>query len=297
MNHPIALALFAYASWGLVPAYWKQLPSFDAKELILWRVLFSAVFLLPILAWRKESSSIVGILCQPRSSMGLLSTSLLIGFNWSLYIWAVTNGHIVESSLGYFLNPLINMLLGTVLLKERLNNRQLAACALATFGVALLTWQAGMLPWISLLLALSFGLYGYLRKTLRLPTVPATTGEALILSAPALLGLFWLYTHGGLHANVATPSEWLWLSASGLVTSLPLLAFAAAAVALPLTAMGFFQFLSPTLQFLLGVFVYGEPFTREQWFSFSFIWLGLALFLLDLALRSGIACRARASRK
>jgi len=163
--------------------------------------------------------------------------------------------------------------------------------------VALLTWQAGTLPWISLLLALSFGLYGYLRKTLRFPTVPATTGETLLLSVPALLGLFWLSAHSGLHASVATPAEWMWLSASGLVTSLPLLAFAAAAVALPLTVMGFFQFLSPTLQFLLGVFVYGEPFTREQWLSFSFIWLGLALFLLDLALRSGIACRARTSRK
>lgn len=291
------MAIFAYACWGLVPAYWKQLPGFTSRELICWRVLFSVVSLLPILAWRKETSSILTLLRSPRSTIGLLATSLLIGFNWSLYIWAVTHGHIVESSLGYFLNPLFNMALGTVLLKERLNRFQLAACALASAGVALLTWQTGSLPWISLLLAVSFGLYGYLRKVMRFPTLSATFLETTVLAVPALLGLFWLQTQGGLHASVAAPKEWLWLSLCGLVTTVPLLAFAEAAIALPLTAMGFLQFLSPTFQFLLGVFVYDEPFRTEQWLSFSFIWTGLALFLFDLALRSGITCRAASSRK
>ena len=295
MKNPIALAIFAYACWGLVPAYWKQLPGFSSPELISWRVLLSVISLLPILAWKKESSSILAILRNRRLTIGLLGTSLLIGFNWSLYIWAVTNGHIVESSLGYFLNPLFNMALGTLLLKERLNRLQLAACALASFGVALLTWQTGALPWISLLLAASFGLYGFLRKVLRFPTLAATFSESVALSVPALLGL--LLFAGQLHAPVASLKEWLWLSLSGLVTALPLLAFAAAAVALPLSAMGFLQFLSPTFQFLLGVFAYDEPFRAEQWLSFSFIWMGLALFLFDLALRSGIACRARSSRK
>jgi len=294
---PVALAIFAYACWGLVPAYWKQLPGFDSRELICWRVFLSVVSLLPILAWRKESSSILALLRSRRSSVALLASSLLIGFNWSLYIWAVTNGHIVESSLGYFLNPLFNMALGTILLKERLNRLQVAACTLAAVGVALLTWQAGSLPWISLLLAVSFGLYGFLRKTMRFPTLPATFLETVALAVPAGIALCWLSTQGEIHAPVASLKELLWLSLSGLITTIPLLAFAEAAVALPLTAMGFLQFLSPTFQFLLGVFVYGEPFRPEQWLSFSFIWAGLVLFLFDLALRSGIACRAPPSRK
>lgn len=294
---PLALAVIAYAWWGLVPAYWKQLPGFPSAELILWRVLFSLVSVLPFLLWRKEFSSISAILRSRRSSIGLLSTSMLIGFNWSLYIWAVTNGHIVESSLGYFLNPLINMALGVVLLKERLNRWQSLAFLFAALGVAWLTYSAGKPPWIALLLAFSFALYGYGRKLLRLPTLAATSAETALLTFPALAALAWLHSRGALHGPEASLSEWAWMSAAGLITTIPLLAFAEAAVHLPLTVLGFVQFLSPSLQFLLGVFVYREPFTATHAAGFALIWAGLAIFLLDLARRSGFACSPFSSRK
>jgi len=281
----------------LVPAYWKQLPGFHSGELILWRILLSSISLLPFLLYRNETSSIIQILRSKRLAIGCVTTSLLIGFNWSLYIWAVTSGHIVESSLGYFLNPLLNMALGTFLLRESLNRFQLLACALAFFGVSFLTWQTGKIPWIALLLAISFAAYGYLRKVLRFPTLAATFSETALLSIPALIGLLWLSGKGELHAPVASSSELAWLMLSGLITAIPLLAFAQAAIHLPLTAMGFLQFLSPTLQFLLGVLVYNEPFGKDRWASFAFIWAGLALFLFDLARRNGFTCWPRLMRK
>lgn len=284
-SSPLALALLAYACWGFVPAYWKQIPAFSAWELILWRVVFSALALLPALAWRREFPSLFALLRAPRSAFALIGTSCLIGFNWSLYIWAVTSGHIVESALGYFLNPLLNVALGTFLLKERMSFQQKLACLLASLGVAWLTWSAGQLPWIALLLAFSFAAYGLGRKLARLPTLPATTAETLILAPPAAFGLVWLHAHGGLHASVAGPGEWAWLSLSGPVTAIPLLAFAEAAVHLPLTVMGFVQFVSPSLQFLLGVLVYREPFSLEKAAGFALIWAGLAFFVVDLARR------------
>lgn len=283
---PLALALFAYASWGLVPAYWMQVPHFTSWELIAWRVLLSFASCLPILAWRREFHSLFRLLRAPSSCFALLGTAFLIGFNWSLYIWAVTNGHIVESSLGYFLNPLLNMALGTALLKEKMSPLQWLAFSLAAAGVAWLTWAAGSLPWIALLLALSFALYGLGRKLLRLPTLPATTAEAFFLAPVALGALFFLSTReGGLHGAGAPASEWLWLSLAGLVTTIPLLAFAEAAVQLPLTVLGFVQFVSPSLQFLLGVGVYGEPFTATRALGFALIWAGLGFFLADLGRR------------
>jgi chloramphenicol-sensitive protein RarD len=286
---PLGLALFAYAWWGFVPAYWKQIPQFPALELILWRVVFSSVSLLPFLAWRKDFSSILRLLRSPSSTIALIGTAGLIGFNWSLYIWAVTSGHILESSLGYFLNPLLNMALGTILLKERLNRTQWLAFSLAAAGVAWLTWSAGKPPWIALLLALSFTLYGLGRKLARLPTLPATSVETFFLTVPAALGIFFLASRHGLHAPVANNTEWAWLSLSGLVTTIPLLAFAEAAVRLPLSVLGFVQFVSPSLQFLLGVMVYREPFTAEKGIGFALIWTGLAFFLADLAKRSRFA--------
>lgn len=282
---PLALAVFAYASWGLVPAYWKQIPHFTSWELIAWRVLLSFASCLPLLAWRGEFSSMFRLLRAPSSGVALLGTALLIGFNWSLYIWAVTNGHIVESSLGYFLNPLLNMALGTLLLKERMSPLQWAAFALAAAGVAWLTWSAGTPPWIALLLASSFAFYGLARKLLRLPTLPATSLETMFLAPAAAAGL-WHLSGSGLHGAGAPAVELAWLALAGLVTTIPLLAFAEAAVHLPLTVMGFVQFVSPSLQFLLGAVVYGEPFTASQALGFALIWAGLGFFLADLARRA-----------
>lgn len=296
LKTPLGLAVLAYGWWGFVPAYWKQLPDFPSWELIGWRVLFSLLSLFPVLLWRGTFSSTFKLLRSASSLAALTVSTLFIGFNWSLYIWAVTNGHIVESSLGYFLNPLLNMALGTLLLKEKMNPLQKVSFLLAALGVAWLTWSTGRPPWIALLLALSFALYGLTRKLARLPTLQATSVETLYLLPPALLGLAWLHqnTPQGLHAFSASSIEWGWLILSGIVTTVPLLAFAEAALFLPLTVLGFVQFLSPSLQFFLGVFVYHEPFSLARATGFLFIWTGLAFFILDLARRSRIASRANA---
>lgn len=284
---PLAMAIFAYAWWGFVPAYWKQLPLFSSWELISWRVALSLLSLLPVLAWRREFPAVWQLIRRPSSCAGLLATAFLIGFNWSLYIWAVTNGHIIESSLGYFLNPLMNMAIGTVVLKERLNGVQRLAFLLAALGVGWLTWRAGSLPWIALLLALSFTLYGLGRKLLRLPTLPATAVETVFLFPPAAALLYSLWgSAAGVHGFVAGGSEWAWLALAGPVTTIPLLAFAEAAIALPLTTLGFIQFVSPTFQFLLGFAVYHEPFSPDRALGFALIWAGLGFFVSDLYSRN-----------
>jgi chloramphenicol-sensitive protein RarD len=286
-SSPLALAFFAYGCWGFFPAYWKQIPQFSSYELMAWRVILSLFSLIPLLAWRREFPTLLKLMIKPGSFFGLLGTALIIGFNWSLYIWAVTNGHIVESSLGYFLNPLMNLAIGALVLKEKLNPPQKLAFLLASLGVAWLTYTAGAPPWIALLLALSFTLYGLGRKFLHLPTLPATTAETFFLAPAAAAALFYLATGPtGLHAGVASSGELFWLALAGLVTAIPLLAFAAAAVALPLTVLGFTQFISPSLQFLLGVVVYKEPFSQTRAFGFFLIWSGLAFFLGDLARRA-----------
>lgn len=280
MSRPELLALFAYAWWGLVPIYWKVLRAFPAEELILFRIVLSVATLLPLYLALPRVSLLAR---QPkRVALGLLATSLLIGFNWYLYVWAVNHDHVVESSLGYFINPLVNVALGTLLLGEKMRPAQKLASGLAGLGVAWLTWQTGQLPWIAVLLALSFAFYGYLRKILHLPTIQATFWESLVLALPALGALWFLQSAGKAHAFTAPWTELALLSVCGLVTTVPLLTFAEAAKHLPFVTLGLFQFLSPSLQFLLGVFLYGEPFGAGQWLAFGLIWTGLGIFARDL---------------
>jgi chloramphenicol-sensitive protein RarD len=287
MMSPTLLALFAYGWWGFVPLYWKLLPVFAAEELILYRILLSCVFLLPFCLSLRRRRQLASLLADRRLAGGLLLSGALIGFNWYLFVWAVSAGRVVEASLGYFINPLMNVVLGTLLLGETLNRAQKGACLLAAGGAALLTAGTGLFPWVAFLLALSFALYGLVRKLLRVPTIPGTFLETLVLTGPAVLGLLWLYgpgPEGG--AAQATSFHWIVLAFCGLVTTVPLLAFAEAAKGLRLVSLGFFQFLSPSIQFLLGIFLFREPFGLLQWLSFLLIWAGLALFLLDLTRRS-----------
>lgn len=281
MSRPALLALLAYGWWGFVPVYWKLLRDFPSEELILYRVLLSALFLIPIVLWRRQGRVLLEFARSPRISFGLFLSSLLIGFNWFLYVWAVNHDHVVDASLGYFLNPLMNVALGTLLLGETMRRNQWIACAFAAAGAALLVWYTGKVPWIALLLAVSFALYGLFRKQLKVATFPGTLWETLLLTAPSALALIWMFQRGEAHAASASWGLLGLLSLAGFVTTVPLLAFAEAAIHLPLSVMGFFQFLSPSFQFLLGVFAYGEPFAPMQWLSFAFIWAGLAIFLLD----------------
>jgi chloramphenicol-sensitive protein RarD len=278
---PTALALLAYAWWGFVPVYWKLLHAVPAEELILYRVLLSCLFLAPIVWWRKQSGDLWQFAKSARISLGLFVSSLLIGFNWYLYVWAVNHDHVVDASLGYFLNPLVNVAFGTIFLQERMRRAQWGACFVAALGAGLLVWYTGKLPWIALLLAISFAFYGLLRKQLRVSTFPGTLWETLLLAIPSLIALLFLLKGGQSQALQGSTSMLLLLSLAGFITTVPLLAFAEAAKQLPLSVMGFFQFLSPSIQFILGVFVYNEPFSPTQWLAFACIWLGLGIFLLD----------------
>lgn len=277
--NPTALAIIAYAWWGFVPVYWKLLQSFPSKELILYRILLSTVFLLPFFFLKSIGPKIPW---TRKNILGLFASGLLIGFNWFLYVWSVNHGHVVDASLGYFLNPLINVALGTLVFRDKMKNLQKIACALAALGVGLLVLHTGNFPWIAFLLASSFAMYGLVRKILHVPTIRGTFVETMLLTPVALLGLYWLWQHGYSHFPQATSKELWLLSLAGIVTTVPLLAFAESAKYLTLSTMGFFQFISPSLQFLLGVFVYHESFGGIQWAAFSFIWMGLLLFLVDL---------------
>lgn len=283
---PASLAVLAYAWWGLVPIYWKLLIAFPAQELILYRVLLSSLFLMPFFLRGPRKAELRKLLFSRRSLVGLLASGLLIGFNWYLYVWAVNSGHVVETSLGYFINPLMNVALGMLILGEKMRRNQKIACGFAAVGALVLAISTGTFPWIALALALSFALYGLTRKMLSLPTVPATFLETLFLSLPAGIALAFLYKLGHGHAPSAHAGELALLLFCGIVTTVPLLAFAEAAKGMPLSVLGFFQFIAPSLQFLLGVFVFKEPFGLHQWLSFSLIWIGLAFFIVDLWKRS-----------
>jgi len=279
--NPIYLALLAYGWWGVVPLFWKHLAQIPSEELILYRILFSSLFLLPFLLPRSKQKILAALLTSPRKLAGLFLSGTLIGFNWYLYIWAVNHDFVVQSSLGYFINPLVNVALGTIVLGERMRPLQKIACLVAAIGVVTLSFATGAVPWIALLLAFSFAFYGLTRKLLNVPTVAGTFIETVILSLPSAFVLIWLGESGV--GITSTSREWVLLAFSGVVTTVPLLAFAEAARSMPLSVLGFFQFISPSIQFLLGVFVFLEPFAFSQWLAFILIWLGLGVFLADLA--------------
>lgn len=272
-----------------MPAFWKLLQQFPADELILFRILFSAAFLFPLAFGFRGFGS-----WTKRQWWGLLISGACIGANWFLYVWAVNNGKVVEASLGYFLNPLLNVAIGALILKEKLNLRQKGSCALAAIGLCYLLIFTGTLPLISLLLAGTFALYGFLRKQIQVPTLPATFIETVFMAIPALPIFLVYWNSPSSQFHQATTTQWILITLTGLVTTLPLLAFAEAAKKLSFSNLGLFQFISPSLQFLLGVFVFHEPFSSAKWIAFSFVWTGFFLFLFDLYL---LAKRSKRSRR
>lgn len=281
MRRGTLLAGSAYVLWGLLPIYWKALSSVAPAEILVHRILWSVVICLVLLALRKNWGWLRDGLRHPAAFRVSVVTAVLLAVNWLVYIWATNNGHIVESSLGYFINPLVNVLLGTVILHERLRLGQLAAILVATLGVIYLILNAGGLLWISFTLALSFGVYGLLRKTSKLGSLEGLSIEMMILSLPALAFFLLLASRG--ESGFATQS-WtvtLLLVMTGVVTAGPLLLFASGARLVPLTTLGVLQYLAPTLQFLIGVLIYGEAFTQTRLIGFSIIWLALAIYTAE----------------
>ena len=284
MQSGLLAAAAAYIIWGLFPLYFHQLAHLDALEVVLHRSVWSLLFLLGVLAWQRRWAWLGPVVAQPRKLATAAASALLLSTNWLLYIYAVNHGHVLEASLGYFINPLVNVALGVLVLHERPRRMQWLALAVAAAGVAWLTWVAGRPPWVSLALALTFGLYGLLKKTATLGALEGLTLETLLLAPLALPGLLWLSTHGGALAS-APPATWGWLLLAGPITALPLLLFAFGAQRIPMVSLGLLQYLSPSLQFLLGVWVFHEPMQGGRLAGFLLIWMALAIYTADSAWR------------
>ena len=272
--------LAAYGLWGLLPLYFKLLPGVSAVEVVAHRVVWSVVFLGLVLAGYRLYPMLWRALRQPRIIGALALSAVLIAVNWLVYVWAVDTDHVVAASLGYFLNPLVNVLIGTLLLKEKLRRGQLVAVLIAAAGVALLAVGEVQTLWISLTLAASFGFYGLVRKLTPVQSSVGLMIETLLLTAPSLLALGWIARDGVLAFGQAGGTTAL-LIGLGAVTSVPLILFALAARALPMVTLGLMQYVTPTLQFLSGVILFGEHLSAGRWASFLLIWAALALFVWD----------------
>lgn len=280
MNRGILYAIGTYALWGFFPIYWKLLQKVPAPELIGHRIAWSFVLLIAVILMTKQWSEFRATF-NPRT-FGIYSiASLLIGANWLMYVWAVNAGHIVETSLGYFINPLISVLLGLIVLREKLRPAQWLPIGLAFIGVTYLTTKFGQLPWIALGLAFTFGFYGLVKKLAPLSSLHGLTLETGILFIPALAYLGFVEVAGTgafLHKGVTLD---LLMIGAGLVTTVPLLMFASAAKQIPLTMMGVLQYLAPSIQFLIGVFLYKEAFDRTRLIGFNLVWLALIIFWVE----------------
>jgi len=281
MNRALAAAAGAYFIWGLWPLYWRLLESIPALQIMAQRVVWCTAFVLLYLCLRYRLSWLAPLRASPRVLMLLATTALLIGCNWWLYIWAVNAGHVVETSLGYFINPLVSVALGVLVLHERLNPRQWLAVTIALVGVAYLSLKFGQPPWIALGLALSFGAYGLLRKLAQVGAVPGLAVENIVLLLPALAVL--LATSGGSGRIFAGLDGWsiVLLIATGPTTALPLIWFAYGARRVPLSLMGILQYIAPSLQLLCAVLIFNEPFTRTHLVGFACIWAALAIYAMD----------------
>jgi len=274
-------AVSAYVVWGLLPVYWKQIDHLPAQEILGHRIVWLLVTMLLIQMVRRRWDWLARLLRQPAALIPYLGTAALLGLNWFTYIWAINNARIVESSLGYVINPLVNVMLGVIFLRERLRLGQWSAILLATGGVVYLTADYGRLPWIAVTLALTFGFYGLIRKSASLQAIDGMTVEAALMFSPALFYLLRLESVGAGTLGHTTLRVNLLLVMAGVITAIPLIAFNYGAKRITLTAIGILQYIAPTLQFLLGVWAYREPFSPTQLLGFSIIWLALAVYTVE----------------
>ncbi|MFC3440324.1 EamA family transporter RarD [Sphingobium rhizovicinum] len=273
-------AVGAYGLWGLLPLFFRLLHHVDPVEIVTQRVLWSLLLILALLALRNGLPPFLAALRNARLVLPLAGSALMIGINWLTYVWAVNDGHVVAASLGYFLNPLVNVMLGVLVLKERLRRPQMLAIGVASIGVAILAASALTTLWISLALAFSFAFYALLRKLTPVAPMTGLGVETLLLTPLAIAYLVWELRHGGVGFGQDAPTTAL-LIVSGAVTTVPLVLFAIAAQRLPMATLGLLQYLAPTLQFLCGIWLFGERLSVGQMASFGLIWLGLILFATD----------------
>lgn len=278
----VLLGLAAYLIWGLFPLYFQLLTRSSAFEIVAYRIIWSLVFCLILLAVGRNWRRLLAVLKRRRSVLILMAAGLLVTFNWTLYVWGVNNGHAIDAALGYFINPLVNALFGVILLGERMRRLQWVAFAVGTLAVLVLIVGYGEVPWVALGLAVTFGLYGLTKKKVGLlvPPVPGLAIETAAATPFALVYLAWL-SSAGLATVPLVSGYGALVMLAGPVTAIPLLLFAAAAARIPLSTMGILQYAAPILQFLAGWLIIGEQMPLERWIGFGIIWIAVIIFVID----------------
>ncbi|MFO1444128.1 EamA family transporter RarD [Bacillus sp. Bva_UNVM-123] len=281
----IFYAAFSYLIWGILPIYWKLLQNVSSDEILANRIVWSFVFMIMLLLlsrkWREFAQTLRGFRTNKKQLFALLIASLLISGNWFLYIWAVNSNHLIEASLGYYINPLVSVLLGMIVFREKLSLAQYYSFALAIIGVLIITVSYGKFPWIAFLLAFSFGLYGLMKKLVKVDSTIGLTLETLVVTPIAFAYMIFLASKGTLAFLSLSIGTDLLLIGSGAATALPLLFFAKGAQKIPMATLGFLQFIAPTLTLILGVFLYHEHFSNIHLLSFLFIWTAITLYSIS----------------
>lgn len=273
-----AFALTAYVLWGFLPFFMKAVAHIPASEVVAHRIIWSVPLAGLVLVWLGRTADIKAALRSPRMLAMATLTAVLITINWGIYVWAIGAGRAIETALGYYINPLFSIFLGAVLLKEKLGRAQIVAIALAACAVAILAFDAGGLPWVSISLCLSWGFYAFFRKTLPIGPNQGFFLEVLLLSIPALGYVIWLESTGQGHFGDTGVADMLWLLACGIVTAVPLMIYANGAKLLRLSTIGIMQYIAPTMIFLIAVFAFNEPLGKTKLIAFAFIWVALLLY-------------------
>lgn len=281
----IFFGLAAYVLWGILPVYWKALELVSPFEILSSRFMWSCVFVFLLIIFQKKwplfAKEVKQVFSNVKTGAAMVAAGITISFNWGTFIWAVNNGHIVETSMGYYINPLVSILFAVVFLRERLDKMQLAAITCAFIGVASMVYSFGKIPWVSLTLAFTFALYGLLKKILPVSALTSIMLETLLITPLALVYEYSLWQQGVSFYASGNLQIIMMLTGAGVVTAIPLLLFTAGARLLPLKIIGFLQYISPTLTLLIGVFVYNEAFTASHLLAFGWIWAALLLFIVS----------------
>ncbi|MGM7703397.1 EamA family transporter RarD [Pseudalkalibacillus sp. Hm43] len=281
----VAAGAGAYILWGFLPLYWKLINHVPSEEILAHRMIWSFVFMLIVLMFlrriKKFVTELKELIANKKKLVGLLFAAIFITINWYTYIWAVNNNHVVEASLGYYINPLVSVLLGIVFLKERLSFWQIISFTFAAIGVSILTFNFGSIPWVAISLAVSFGLYGLLKKLTALGALTGLTIETMFITPVALLYVSFLVNDGTNSFVLSEPMTASLLFGAGVATAIPLLLFATGANRVSLSMIGFLQYIAPTIMLVLGIFLYNETFSQIHMISFIFIWIALAIFTLS----------------
>lgn len=281
MKRGVLLAVGAYAIWGIAPIYWKLIDNIPAFEIVGHRIVWSFIVMIGVIWLLGNFQNVKKTIGSWQTFFPLLISATLLSVNWSVYIWAVNSGYIVDSSLGYFINPLVNVFLGVLFFREKLRTWQWISVGIAFIGVLYLSISYGVLPRISLVLAFTFGFYGLIKKRISISSITSFSIETGFLFIPAFVYLLVLAINGGGSFGRGPINVTFLLALTGLITAIPLVMFGSAVQKIRLSSIGFIQYIAPTLQFLIGVLVYGESFNQNRIIGFSIIWIALIIFTID----------------